>query len=260
MKLTIALLALAAIPSVGLAVEDPDPVTTCVVVIDATSTRTEPIRPFRPLSTLKQKLGSLPAPNQSVVKALLEYPRDGSHDYWWPRKKEGPAYDGVTTDILLDGVRVLKGEPKGRTFCCGLTLEVLLAVLPTSAKSPVTTATADQFKELWFCKKFQSPGPEDAMLAFGIGEKVAPDDALPGDFVQIWRNNKSGHSVVFVDWALDEQGKRVGMHYWSTQEGTKGINFRVEPIGTGGKTMDMAHTSITRLLPEEKWSKPAQTP
>jgi len=52
------------------------------------------------------------------------------NDALWhdPRRQEwwGGGYDGVSQDIYLHGIRVLKGEEEGRTYCCGLTLEVFV--------------------------------------------------------------------------------------------------------------------------------------
>jgi hypothetical protein len=236
-----------------------DSPTTCVVVKDGVSTPVIALSPpFYPLAYLREKLPTLPPENARIVEALLKYPRTGVHDYWWPHKGEGGSYDGATTDILLNGARVMRGEPKGRTFCCGLTLEVLYGVMPSKLPddAKLTTATAAEFKNLWFCRNFLSPGPEDALVSFGMGKKIEPDDALPGDFVQLWRNDKSGHSVIFVAWAKDREGKTVGIHYWSTQTATKGIAFAAEAFGTKSKTMDRAHVTFTRLLPESQWRQP----
>lgn len=236
-----------------------DPPTTCVVVKDGISTPVIVLKPpFYPLRFLLKKLPSLPPENARIIEALLKYPRTGVHDYWWPRKGEGGAYDGATTDVLFNGVKVMHGEPKGRSFCCGLTLELLYNVLPTRLPedSKLTTSTAAEFKKLWFCSKLFSPGPEDALVSFGMGKKIAPKDALPGDFVQIWRNDKSGHSVIFIAWVKDRSGKTIGIHYWSTQTSTNGIAFAAEAFGKKYKTMDRPHVSFTRLLPESQWRQP----
>lgn len=247
-----------------------DPVTTSLEIRDGINTRTVRLCPLRRERYLRCMLGELPRMNAEcelprmnaeVVRLLLKYPRNGEHAYWWPSSKEC-AYDGCTTDIALKGCgAVMRGEPKGRTFCCGITLEVLYRALGRQRRLPEaltggTSGTAELFKKLWFCRGIGSPGPEEAMLAFGIGRKVRnPDDALPGDFVQIWRHNGSGHSVIFVDWAYDCRGRRAGMHYWSSNWGTEGIGFAAEPFGKGNRTIDLRHTSITRLLPPGKWKR-----
>lgn len=201
-------------------------------------------------SYLEGVLPNLPEPNASVVKLLLDYPEHGVHDYWWPRKGEG-SYDGSTTDVLINGQVVMKGETKARTFCCGLTLEVFYGYLKSHPEL-ARRIPADQyseFKRYWFCRELFSPGPRDAMTTYSVGTAILrAEDALPGDFVQVWRKNKSGHSVIFVNWLRDDQGNRIGLQYWSTQPATGGIGFHSELFGTLPKQIDESYVSIARPL------------
>lgn len=188
----------------------------------------------------------LPEPNKSIVQILLSYPRDGQHKYWWPK---GGSYDGSTTDVVIAGKTVMKGEPQARTFCCGLTLEVFYRY--AAAQNPqIASMLAEnekQFKKNWFCLKINSPGPLDALDAAAIGNEITDwEQALPGDFIQLWRNDKSGHSVIFINWLRDAAGQRVGLQYWSTQTGTNGIGFASEAFGTAKKQINTDHFSITR--------------
>lgn len=234
-----------------------EPVLSSAKVREGKNERAVELQPLRPVQYLESRLPSLPEPNRQIVEIMLSYPREGQHDYWWPRKGSGVAYDGCTTDILVAGETLLKGEPQGRTFCCGLTLEVFYRALEKQPRLPedFTTSTARQFKNLWFCREINSPGPEEAILALGVGEKITtPSQALPGDFVQLWRANRSGHSVIFVDWARNLQGEIVGLHYWSTQEGTQGIGFRTELFGESGNGVKRELLSVSRLLPAAQWT------
>jgi hypothetical protein len=195
---------------------------------------------------LKASVPVLPEPNKSIVELMLEYPTDGTHDYWWP-KSGGGGFGGATKDIVLNGKTVLKGEPEKRTFCCGLTLEVFYRYLEDKpAVAAKVAADADKFKGDWFCRELNSPGPLDALLGAGIGKKVELDEALPGDFVQLWRNGKSGHSVIFVNWIKDATGKRVGLQYWSTQTSTNGIGFASESFGPAANQINPQHFSVVR--------------
>lgn len=241
------------------ATDSSDPVTTMVIVKDKESSRVVELRPFRPVHYLKGALRSLPRMNAEVVQMCLSYPREGKHGYWWP--KVAMPFDGATTDVVIDGRVVMRGEPQGRCFCCGLTLETFYRVLQKQDKQPdcLTSDTADLVKGLWFCRKLKSPGPEDAMVALGVGEKISSlDKVLPGDFVQIWRPSGSGHSVVFVAWAYDRSGKRVGMHYWSTQPSTDGIGFAAEVFGNQGAVIDLQNTSFARLKSPKAWHSKTQ--
>jgi hypothetical protein len=176
---------------------------------------------------------ALPAFNQLVLADMARFPTDGTHSYWWPRAGESD-YDGVTRDILFDGKRVLKGEPGGRTFCCGLTLEVFANALEKhrqlnpSAAIPLRAADWSEFKRLWFVTDLNGPGPSQALERYGLGKTITADEVLPGDFVQLWRTNKSGHSVIFLDWLKANDGTIIGMKYWSTQTSTQGIGETIE--------------------------------
>ncbi|MGB9691123.1 MAG: hypothetical protein ACPL7D_03040 [Candidatus Sumerlaeaceae bacterium] len=210
------------------------------------------IRPFCYEEALLATSTTLPTFNRKVVEVLLSYPRTGLHDYFWPRKGE-LEYDGCTTDVIVAGRRFMKGEPKARTFCCGLTLEVFYKCYEALGVSPLLERVDPrEFKRLWFCKELYAAGPGDAFEAFHFGRKIRPEEAVPGDFVQIWRHNKSGHSVIFVGWAYNQKGERVGLHYWSTQEGTHGINFASEALGNAPPMIWLEKTAFARA----EWPPP----
>ncbi len=217
--------------------------------LDAKTTKQLQVLSTDARSYLEKVLPSLPEPNKSIVQLLLDYPEDGAHDYWWPRKGESP-YDGSTTDVLLNNVLMMKGEPGRRTFCCGLTLEVFYRYLKSKpAVAEKISRDPAAFKRDWFCRELFSPGPRDAMEAAGVGNRIVNSaDALPGDFVQIWRNDKSGHSVILVNWLWDGAGQLVGLQYWSTQTSTKGIGFSSETFGTSLKQINPRNVSVSRPL------------
>lgn len=56
----------------------------------------------------------------------------------------------------------------------------------------------------------------------GIGEVVSPAQARPGDFANISWKSGVGHSVVFLAWVKDNNGKKY-LLYWSSQKGTNGL-------------------------------------
>lgn len=176
----------------------------------------------------------LPEFNRIVLQVISEYPTDGTHGYWWPRDGEG-SYDGVTHDLYFRGEKVMEGEPQGRTFCCGLTLEVFLEAYKRwlaqhGGEETATLRPEDwpEFQRLWFVVETNGPGPSAALEQFGLGRTIRQEEALPGDFVQIWRRQGSGHSVIFLDWVRDEAENIVGFHYWSTQPSTNGIHEATE--------------------------------
>lgn len=209
---------------------------------------------------------SLPPFNQIVLDTIAAYPTDGTHDYWWPKKGEA-QYSGASEDLYFQGKKVMTGEPQKRTYCCGLTLEVFLRSYEKwleshggegAAAFPASDWSA--FQKAWFVEKLNGPGPSAALEKFGLGKEIPAADALPGDFIQIWRtkNTKgkvSGHSVIFLNWVKNADGDVVGFRYWSTQPGTKGISDRVEYYGPFGG-MSTEYSTFGRVEPRGKDEKP----
>ena len=85
-----------------------------------------------------------------------------------------------------------------------------------------------------------------------LGRKVEWEEAEPGDFVQFWRNNKSGHSVLFLGWERDSVGVISGLKYRSSQTKTDGIGDRIEAIGSGPKDINRWRLYIARLEKSEE--------
>ena len=56
----------------------------------------------------------------------------------------------------------------------------------------------------------------------GMGKRIDPKTARPGDFMNISWTNGGGHSVVFLGWYQDEQGAKK-LLYWSSQTRTNGF-------------------------------------
>ncbi len=192
--------------------------------------------------------------NPYVLAVLRRYPTDGTHRYWWP--KDG-AYDGVSEDLVYDGAVIARGEPKRRTFCCGLTFEVWLRALERwhgrkARGGPLRLPGIDaramkRLRGAWYCARGGVAGPEDALVPLGLGVVIRRlEDARPGDFVQLWRHSGSGHSVIFLGWER-ERGKIVAMRYWSTQRATRGIGVRTERFGPP-RGIDRARIHVVRAL------------
>lgn len=83
--------------------------------------------------------------------------------------------------------------------------------------------------------------PDIAMEALGLGTgrrmnaseiESCANKGWPrsGDFVQIWRKNASGHSVVFSGYLKNTAGLITGICYWSSNQATNGFAHRCEAI------------------------------
>lgn len=170
--------------------------------------------------------------NEIVLKIAHSYPRNGTHRYWWPR---GSSWAGTTRDLFYLGEKIADGDPEGRAYCCGLTFEVFVRsweawCLKRKLEFRIGDLAAKDVLALradWYCAGGERRGPVAALVPRGIGVEVGKvEDARPGDLVQLWRANGTGHSVVF----LGREGG--GIRYWSTQKSTNGVGYQVEKAET----------------------------
>lgn len=177
--------------------------------------------------------------NADVLAVCRAYKADGTHRYFWPRGKDAKRYRGWagnTKDLRYGGELLFKGDPEGRAYCCGLTFEVFLEAwrrwCARERKAfrigALDAAGLRRLKTQWFGSAKDKTCLRTALVANGLGVRVGDlEAARAGDFVQLWRANGSGHSVVFLSW-VREKGRIVGLRYWSTQKSTRGIGERVE--------------------------------
>jgi hypothetical protein len=154
-----------------------------------------------------------------VVKAARSY-KDGGGYEW--------KGSGAHEEIQFNGQRILaKGE---KTYCSGFTFAVVMkAAAERGLLRGKSVAQIRAFQKDWYGATKESAETQCAFAVekLGIGRSVKPEKALAGDFLQLWRTNKSGHSVVFLEWIRD--GRRpIGVKYRSTQKLTDGIGDRVE--------------------------------
>jgi hypothetical protein len=157
-----------------------------------------------------------------VVEVARAFPDGGGYEW---------KGTGVPEEIRFKGERILeKGQ---HTYCSGFTFAVVMkAAAERDLLRDKSPEELRKFQKQWYgaTKKSAETQCAYAVQILGIGEPVAPEQAEPGDFLQFWRTNKSGHSVVFLDWVMDE-GQPVGVKYRSSQTATNGIGDGVEYFG-----------------------------
>ena len=67
-----------------------------------------------------------------------------------------------------------------------------------------------------------------AIEKYGLGYKITNlEDLQPGDFIDLSRENNTGHTAVFQNW-IRKDGKIIGLKYWSSQGSTNGIKYKEE--------------------------------
>jgi hypothetical protein len=171
--------------------------------------------------------------------------------------KDGGGYkweggSGVPAAIEFDGATILPAQADG-TYCSGFTFAV--AMRTAAARSLLDGKSVDdvrRFQKQWYGSTKEAAEKQCALAVevLGVGREVRSlDDARPGDFVQLWRTNKSGHSVVLVA-PIRESGRLIGLRYRSSQKSTDGIGDRVEYFadvpGRDGKVIRQ-RTYVARL-------------
>jgi predicted Zn-ribbon and HTH transcriptional regulator len=97
----------------------------------------------------------------------------------------------------------------------------------------MTPSQLKNFQKTWYGAKDFEKGKSEtlstkALEDYNLGKRIEHKEAKSGDIAQIWRNNGSGHSVIFKDWVTDDKGNRIGIKYRSSQANTKGVGDRTE--------------------------------
>ena len=199
--------------------------------------------------------------NAAVVSVLESYPTDGSYEYYWP-SGSGSGWMGTTQDIYYLDTLVAEGDPYNRSYCVGLTWEVFMHAFDqidaaTYGDGSLNGATVSELYDFvgdWFVHDLYGSGVVEAMENIGIGEQVTNlADLQPGDFLQFWRNSGSGHSTIFIDWELDDDGHIIGIQYWSTQNSTDGIGYSSEYFGSSSSSLDPSYFYAARAWMPVDW-------
>lgn len=169
--------------------------------------------------------------NQTVLAVAHSYANGGKFNSAW-------SGSGTPEEVLHGGVRILPVSTGG-TYCSGFTFAtVMKAARKEGLLEEKSVEEVRRFQKQWYgAVSDQEVREKQCALAvqnLGIGREVSIEQAEPGDFAQFWRG-RSGHSVVFLGWALDEDGNRIGLKYRSSQTATDGIGNHVEHFQGEGK-------------------------
>ena len=196
--------------------------------------------------------------NTIVLDIMETYPTDGSYGYYWPQNS---SWLGTTQDIWYQGELIAEGDPDNSSYCVGLTWEVFMRAWEivdqqTNGDNTINGMTVEdlyEFRVDWFVRDLYGAGPADAVENYGIGELVTNwNDIQPGDVLQFWRNNGSGHNTIFVDWKYSN-GQITGVQYWSTQNSTDGIGYNTEYFGSGNSNIDPSYLFAARVYMPDNW-------
>ena len=218
----------------------------------------------------KQQIGS-GSLNQYVLDIISTYTlEEGAYPYLL--NNDFKNYNGVTEDIYYKGDLILKANPSGdrASNCTGISFEVFFKAMQKRNKDlgisedDFNGMTKDELFDMaltWFVAK----GPKSesnlvvALEKYGLGTRINDlENARPGDFIDLSRENNSGHAVVFIDW-IRENKKIIGLKLWSSQGSTNGISYKKEYFNIkdkngnkyGGVIKDSLH--IVRVNPVSEY-------
>lgn len=151
-----------------------------------------------------------------ILDHIKTFPLGGG--YLWDRNN---PTDGVTRPIRYKDELILSPDAKRSSYCCGISYQVWFEVY--GHKADISVSDMKKIQQLWYVAvPGKVKGPASALPLFGLGKEVDYKDAQPGDFCQLWRRNRSGHSVILT------KKIETGIEYWSTQPSTNGIGYKEE--------------------------------
>lgn len=147
-----------------------------------------------------------------------------------------PYESPIGYELSLFG-NALIDPPRTTSFCTGASYAVLIEALnliyPENPELTSKQLNAFMMQEddgtpredyVRFWGSWNAPyGPLLSLVEYsGMGKRVDPDEAVPGDFVYFERTNGLGHCVVFLGFYVNYYGEKM-MIYFSSQEQTLGI-------------------------------------
>lgn len=171
------------------------------------------------------------------------------------------GYDikGVFTHDLSFGKSTLKASRPAGTMCVAAQLELIVTALNIYVKEtndssvynylPIRHWVSTQsktFKDFVWVNSGSS-GSAYALNAYGMGTVCGYKELTPGSFVNINRDNRTGHAVLFISY-IDSLGneltgyskKAKGFKYYSSQGkgmGYGGFSYRYAFFGKGCPTI-----------------------
>lgn len=158
--------------------------------------------------------------NELVVVVAEEFLDGGGYNNEW-------TGSGSPVEIRFMEERILSKE-EGGTYCSGYTFAVGMRVAEIRGLLKCkSVAEVRLFQMEWFGSTYDLYARERqavaAIVTLGIGSEIPAEEAEAGDFVQFWRIDDTGHSVVFKNWIKDSSGQRIGIRYRGSQGKTDGI-------------------------------------
>ncbi len=199
-----------------------------------------------------------PGYNKFILKAIDKVQAtalDGGGYFADP--KASPPEAPIGYDLSLFGKKLIHVERK-TSFCSGSSYSAFIEALNMIFKNKADSLSPEIFEamrmqesdgsrredKIKFWGKWNADGYGNhyALVQYSnMGKVIPPEEARPGDFMNISWKHGGGHSVVFLGWYKDKNDKYYAV-YWSSQKGTNGLGDDMAPIEK------IAEVMIVRLV------------
>lgn len=191
--------------------------------------------------------------NDHIINEFESTPIDGTFPYKW-------VGNGVTHDIYYQSSLILANNSENYCYCSGITYESFMDAwnkyLTNFGKNDIFGITVSQmknFRSRWY-GVVNRDCSTDALTYYNCGVRINNlEEVQPGDFVQLWREGGSGHSVIFLDFERDTTGIIQKICYWSTQTATNGCGYNKETWSN--MTSETSFARAAKPFDTDDWEK-----
>ncbi len=159
--------------------------------------------------------------------------------------KAKPPESPIGYNINLFSKQLLNAS-RTTSYCSGSSYAAFIETLNLMYKNKPQVITDERFESLrmqeldgsrredgekfWGHWNADGFGNHFALVQYsGLGKKINPNNARPGDFLNISWKKGGGHSVIFLGWYINEDEEKCVV-YWSSQTRTNGLGDEVVPI------------------------------
>jgi hypothetical protein len=199
------------------------------------------------ISHLRKFGFGLPEPNRAVLHGvdIVQATAPDGGGYFIGVKADPPESPIGYKVSLFD--KPLLQPPRCTSYCSGASYSAFVTALDLLLGSEVKVSEEVQeavrmqepdggrredMVKLYGWWNADGPGSFYALCGYSqMGVRVRPEDALPGDFVNINWVKGPGHSVVFLGWEPTQEGQ-PGMRFWSSQSSTNGLGDKTVALSS----------------------------
>ncbi len=175
--------------------------------------------------------------------------------------KADPPESPIGYTLKLFG-KPLINPPRNSSYCSGSTytafIEAMNLIFPNGAQKLDSVhyealrmqepdgGRREDLVKFWGYWNADGFGNHYALVQYsGIGRRIHPQNARPGDFMNISWKKGGGHSVIFLGWYKAADGTPE-VRYWSSQKRTNGMGDDTVPIDR------IAEVCLVRVIHPER--------